>query len=83
LRVWCRRSRSAIWSGFGTIPFESLHQIFGKKERARYGKVEESLGYFLKRDPKASALCMEKPKPLKQLASPMAGIVKWNSPKGL
>jgi hypothetical protein len=27
-----------------------------KEERARYGKVGESLGYFLKRYPKASAL---------------------------
>jgi hypothetical protein len=59
------------------------HQIFGKKERARYGKVEESLGYFLKRYPKASALCMEKPKPLKQLASPMSEIVRRKLPKGL
>jgi hypothetical protein len=63
--------------------FEPLHQIFGKKERARYGKVEESLGYFLKRYPKASALCMEKPKPLKQLASPMSEIVRRKLPKGL
>ena len=29
---------------------------FEKTERARYGKVEELLGYFLKRYPKASAL---------------------------
>ena len=50
--------------------FESLHQFSTKKSGRAYGKVEKSLGYFLKRDPKASALLLEKPKPLKQLASP-------------
>jgi hypothetical protein len=56
-----------------------MHQV--RKRRA--GALREGrgfFGYFLKRYPKASALFLvEKPKPLKQLASPKVSIPKWKS----
>ena len=53
-----------------------MHQVRKSRAGALRG-IEELLGYFLQRYPKASALFVEKPKPLKQLASPNSAIPKW------
>jgi hypothetical protein len=65
------------------VPSSPAFRFFDKEERALCGSAEEanwkrSSNFY----PKASALLHGKAE-APQAASPMAGIVKWKSPKGL